>query len=52
VTASVVLVHGAWFSADYWDPVIAKLQLLGAAAVAVELPFGGFDTDVAAARHG
>ena len=51
MTSSVVLVHGAWFSAHYWDPVVAVLELLGALGVAVEFPLAGFQADVAAARQ-
>jgi hypothetical protein len=50
-TPSVVLVHGGWFGPSCWDAVIAELETLGAAAVAVELPFNGFHADVAVARH-
>ncbi|WP_083896207.1 alpha/beta fold hydrolase [Nocardia jiangxiensis] len=47
----VVLIHGAWFDPSCWDAVIAELGRLGTTAVAVELPFTGFDADVAAARE-
>ena len=50
-TAQVVLIHGAWFAAKLWEPVIAELAALGASAVAVELPLAGFAADVAAARR-
>ncbi|MCU1699204.1 MAG: signal peptide protein [Mycobacterium sp.] len=50
-TAQVVLIHGAWFTAKLWEPVIAELAVLGASAVAVELPLAGFAADVAAARR-
>jgi pimeloyl-ACP methyl ester carboxylesterase len=48
--ASVVLVHGAWHRAACWDKVVAELAACGVATHAVELPFEGFDTDVATAR--
>jgi pimeloyl-ACP methyl ester carboxylesterase len=49
-SATVVLIHGAWFGPSFWDPTIAELEQLGTAAVAVDLPLTGFDIDVAVAR--
>lgn len=46
----VVLVHGAWHGPWAWDGVIAALRELGVRADAVDLPFTGFDDDVATAR--
>lgn len=48
--SNVVLVHGAWHGAWCWDAVLNELGPRDVEAVAVELPFSGFDDDVAAAR--
>lgn len=48
--AGVVLVHGAWHGAWCWHGVVDDLERRGVAVDAVELPFTGFDHDVAAAR--
>jgi|HubBroStandDraft_5_1064220.scaffolds.fasta_scaffold154739_1 hypothetical protein len=47
---SVVLIHGAWHGAWCWDGVVAELNAMGVPVTTVELPFSGFDDDVAAAR--
>jgi pimeloyl-ACP methyl ester carboxylesterase len=46
----VVLVHGAWHGAWAWDGVVSALGERGVEADPVELPFTGFDDDVAVAR--
>jgi pimeloyl-ACP methyl ester carboxylesterase len=46
----VVLVHGAWHGPWAWDGVVNALEDLGVEADPVELPFTGFDDDVAVAR--
>ena len=43
----VVLVHGAFHGAWCWDQVIRQLERLDVEVLAVELPFSGFDDDVA-----
>jgi pimeloyl-ACP methyl ester carboxylesterase len=48
---SVVLVHGAWHGPWCWSKVVAGLEALGVAAVAVELPLlEGLERDAAVAR--
>jgi pimeloyl-ACP methyl ester carboxylesterase len=47
----VVLVHGAWHGRWCWDGVVAELDRRGVPAIAVELPFTGFDDDVSVARR-
>ena len=49
-SASIVLIHGAWHRAACWHKVVAGLAERGITANALELPFEGFATDVAAAR--
>lgn len=46
----MVLVHGAWHGSWCWDPVVEGLAERGVRSDAVELPFTGFDADVAAVR--
>jgi pimeloyl-ACP methyl ester carboxylesterase len=46
-----VLVHGAWHGRWCWDGVVAELDRRGVPAIAVELPFTGFDDDVSVARR-
>jgi hypothetical protein len=46
----VVLVHGAWHGAWCWDAVVAELHDRQVDVVAVELPFTGFEDDVAVVR--
>jgi pimeloyl-ACP methyl ester carboxylesterase len=48
---AVVLVHGAWHGPWCWDGVVAELDRHGVPAIAVELPFTGFDDDVSVARR-
>ncbi|MGZ6978593.1 MAG: alpha/beta hydrolase [Acidimicrobiia bacterium] len=43
MTASVVLVHGAWQGAWCFDRVLARLRDAGIEAVAVDLPGHGSD---------
>ncbi len=50
MSASIVLIHGAWHRAACWHKIVAGLAERGITAHAVELPFEGFATDVAAAR--
>ncbi|HET6873352.1 MAG TPA: alpha/beta hydrolase, partial [Acidimicrobiales bacterium] len=45
------LVHGAWHNATCWDGVAAELLMHGRDVTAVQLPFEGFASDVAAARR-
>jgi pimeloyl-ACP methyl ester carboxylesterase len=59
VTATVVLVHGAWHGAWCWEKVVPRLQAAGVPAVAVDLPghgksaepFGDLHDDAAAVRR-
>jgi pimeloyl-ACP methyl ester carboxylesterase len=46
--ARVVLVHGLWHGAWAWDGVRARLDAVGIARAAVELPLTGLADDVAA----
>ena len=46
----IVLVHGAWHGAWCWDGVLAELHDRQIDAVAVELPFTGFEDDVNVVR--
>ena len=46
----IVLVHGAWHGAWCWDGVLAELRDRKIDAVAVELPFTGFEDDVDVVR--
>ena len=46
----IVLVHGAWHGAWCWDGVVAELGDRQIEAVAVELPFTGFEDDVDVVR--
>jgi pimeloyl-ACP methyl ester carboxylesterase len=46
----IVLVHGAWHGAWCWDGVLAELHDRRIDAVAVELPFTGFEDDVDVVR--
>jgi pimeloyl-ACP methyl ester carboxylesterase len=43
MTASVVLVHGAWHGAWCFDPVVERLSAAGIDAIAVDLPGHGAD---------
>jgi pimeloyl-ACP methyl ester carboxylesterase len=48
--AGVVLVHGAWYGAWCWDPVVEELQQRGVTVDAVELLLTGFADDVSLAK--
>lgn len=47
---AVVLIHGSWHGAWCWDGVAEVLRGRGVSVIAVELPFTGFDDDVAVTR--
>ncbi len=47
---SVVLVHGAFADASSWADVIARLQAVGLAVTAVQIPLTSLAEDVAATR--
>jgi len=49
-TTSIVLVHGAWHGSWCWDLVAEGLSERGIRSEAVELPFTGFDADIAEVR--
>ena len=51
MAGQIVLVHGAFHNATCWDGVAAELLLHGRDVTAVQLPFEGFASDVAAARR-
>jgi len=48
---SIVLIHGAWHGAWCWDRVVSELEELDVNVKAVELPYTGFDDNVAEARR-
>jgi pimeloyl-ACP methyl ester carboxylesterase len=48
--SEVVLVHGAWHGGWCWDGVASELRSRGIVPSSVELPFTGFDDDIAEAR--
>jgi pimeloyl-ACP methyl ester carboxylesterase len=50
MTATVVLVHGAFHGAWCWEPVRAALDERGVANLAPDLPLSGLDVDVKTAR--
>ncbi len=45
MTATVVLVHGAWHGAWCWEPVTARLDAAGVPNVAIDLPGHGESTE-------
>jgi pimeloyl-ACP methyl ester carboxylesterase len=49
VTATFVLVHGAWQGAWAWENIVPRLQAAGHHAVAVDLPGNGRDATAPAA---
>jgi pimeloyl-ACP methyl ester carboxylesterase len=49
VTATFVLVHGAWQGAWAWENIIPRLEAAGHRAVAVDLPGNGCDATAPAA---
>jgi pimeloyl-ACP methyl ester carboxylesterase len=51
VTATVVLVHGAWADGSSWAKVISRLQQKGIETVAVQNPLTSLDDDVAAVNR-
>jgi pimeloyl-ACP methyl ester carboxylesterase len=52
VTATVVLVHGAWHGAWCWDRVVDGLAALGIDVVAIDLPGHGASTEPLGDLHG
>jgi len=52
VTATVVLVHGAWHGAWCWDGIVAGLEARAIPAVAVDLPGHGLDAGPMTDLHG
>lgn len=52
MTATVVLVHGAWHSAWCWDPVLPLLDAAGVPALALDLPGHGDDVRPLTDLHG
>jgi pimeloyl-ACP methyl ester carboxylesterase len=50
--ATYVLVHGAWHGAWCFDPVLARLDAAGVAALAVDLPGHGADAGPLSDLHG
>jgi len=52
VSATVVLVHGAWHGAWCWRPVVDRLAAQGIAVVAVDLPGHGDDPRPLTDLHG
>ena len=52
MTATVVLVHGAWHGAWCWEPVTAQLMAAGIPTVALDLPGHGTDTRPLTDLHG
>jgi len=52
MTATVVLVHGAWHGAWCWDRVVERLETLGIPTVALDLPGHGADPQPLTDLHG
>lgn len=52
MTATVVLVHGAWHGAWCWDLVVDRLQRLDVPVVAIDLPGHGASTEPLTDLHG
>ncbi len=52
MSASVVLVHGAWHGAWCWDPVVERLEAAGVATLAIDLPGHGDDPRPLTDLHG
>ena len=52
MTATVVLVHGAWHGAWCWDPAVAPLEGAGVPVRALDLPGHGEDTRPLTDLHG
>lgn len=52
MTATVILVHGAWHGGWCWDPVIERLSAAAVPAVALDLPGHGEDTRPLTDLHG
>lgn len=49
--ARVVLVHGAWHGAWCWEKVVEECRSLDLDVEALDLPFDGFESDVAEVRN-
>ena len=52
MTATAVLVHGAWHGAWCWQPVVERLNADGIPVVALDLPGHGADTGPLTDLHG
>ena len=52
MTATVVLVHGAWHGAWCWDVVVEQLRTQDVPAVAIDLPGHGTSTEPLTDLHG
>jgi pimeloyl-ACP methyl ester carboxylesterase len=52
VSATVVLVHGAWHGAWCWSPVVERLEAAGIPVVALDLPGHGDDPRPLTDLHG
>jgi pimeloyl-ACP methyl ester carboxylesterase len=52
VSATVVLVHGAWHGAWCWTPVVQRLEAAGVPVVALDLPGHGDDPRPLTDLHG
>ena len=52
MTATVVLVHGAWHGAWCWSQVVARLDAAGVATLAIDLPGHGDDARPLTDLHG
>jgi pimeloyl-ACP methyl ester carboxylesterase len=52
MSATVVLVHGAWHGAWCWTPVVARLEAAGIPVVALDLPGHGDDHRPLTDLHG
>lgn len=52
MTATVVLVHGAWHGAWCWDPVVGQLREQDVPVVAIDLPGHGASTEPLTDLHG
>jgi pimeloyl-ACP methyl ester carboxylesterase len=51
ITATVVLVHGAWADGSSWNKVIPLLQAKGLTVLAVQLPLTSIDDDLAVTKR-
>ncbi len=52
MTATVVLVHGAWHGAWCWEPVVVRLREEDVPVVAIDLPGHGASTEPLTDLHG